>query len=1128
MPSVHSIHQCGRIMMSKHRISKIIFVVVICMVFGITALAQTAQITGRISDQGGAVIQNAKVTVTNEGNGFKRETTSNDEGNFVVPSLLPSSYQVSIQKEGFKPILRMGLVLQVEQVARLDFTLLPGTVTDAVEVQSGTISLDTETSSIGQIVSQRQVTQLPLNGRNFLSLLFLNGGTVEVNGEQGTMRQGAGNAISINGSRPTSNNYLLDGTSNTDTSLGTPAAILSVDAIQEFKEQTGTYSAEYGFSANQVNIVSKTGTNDLHGSVFWFGRNDALDANNFFNNARGIKKNKLRQNQYGFVAGGPVFIPKLYNGRNKSFWLANFEGYKRTLGFSNLLTVPTPDQLAGRFTTAIIDPLTGVQFPNNTIPQNRFSRMARLLATSKFFPAPNFSGTGGNYIQNRNLPLNQNQYTIRGDQQLGRFGSVFGRFTNADYTNTTVGNTTELGDRFFIQKTRNWQISHTIPLSSVLVNQFRLGHIEARADENGPAAPQSDIDPLRITGVFTGIPDIQRTYPSVVFAGVGAGLAGGGSAVNDYTTSYQPMWDISNTTTWIRGNHTLNFGANFRKWSLQRDLANDFLGEFTYSGFFTGNGTREHAIADFLLGHYSGATTFQPAGFGVAGKVGNPRQFNFWYLAPYIQNDWKVNQRLTLNLGLRYDFRTVPTESNDRMGWRDPSNPRGGLLVADKKLVESGIVGDQSYYKFAGRRNPADASKKAFAPRFGFALRPFSDDKTVLRGGYGIFFDSAELREIDGAADIFPYVSRGNYTQTLGQANLITTDSLFPDFASAKVATPAANTFLAVNISPEPRNPYVQQWSLGVQRLFTQKITLELNYIGTKGTHLLMRRNIAQALPPANPALCAVSPTAGDCPIASRKPFPNFGTYIDSDWSGNSSYNAFNAKVEHRSNSMLFTMVYTWAKSIDSKSAAAGIGNDVSGWQGFLNNADVRRDRGRSEFDVDHRLVSSLVYELPIGRGRKFGANLPKVVDVVVGGWQFNTIATFQAGFPISISAADRGGLNDTFNANRADLVGTPRLTKTLSQWFDISAFRQPATGFLGTSGRSILRAPGINNWDIGLFKNFAITEKVSFQFRFESFNAFNHTQWGVPVRNVVDPNFGRIMTARAARINQLGAKFVF
>ena len=333
---------------------------------------------------------------------------------------------------------------------------------------------------MGQIVSQRQVTQLPLNGRNYLQLLFLNGGTVETSGEQGSMRQGAGNAISINGARPTSNNYLLDGTSNTDTALGTPSAILSVDAIQEFKEQTGTYSAEYGFSANQVNVVSKTGTNDLHGSAFWFGRNDALDANTYFNNAiprpaDGSRwagtKNKLRQNQYGFVAGGPVWIPKAYNGRNRSFWLVNFEGQKTIRGQTDPLMVPTSDQLAGRFTSEIIDPITKEKFQGNTIPTSRFSRLAQLAISKKFFPAPNFSSPtyNNNYIRYRDLPLDAKQFTLRGDQQLGKWGTVFGRYTQSDYTNTVIGNTTELGDVFFVQKSRNWQITHTLPARSTLV-----------------------------------------------------------------------------------------------------------------------------------------------------------------------------------------------------------------------------------------------------------------------------------------------------------------------------------------------------------------------------------------------------------------------------------------------------------------------------------------------------------------------------------------------------------------------------------------------------------------------------------------------------------------------------------
>src|SRR5215510_13784672 len=710
----------------------------------VTAIAQTAtgQITGAVKDANGAVLAKAKVKVNNSLTGLTRETTTNEEGGYVFPLLPVGVYSVTVEHQGFRSARKSNVSINVDQIVRADFDLTVGDVSAVVEVESGAVALDTETASMGQIVSQRQVTQLPLNGRNFLQLLFLGAGAVQTEGEQGTMRQGAGNAISINGSRPTSNNYLLDGTSNTDTALGTPAAILSVDAIQEFKEQTSTYSAEYGFSANQVNIVSKRGTNDLHGTLFWFGRNDAFDANNFFNNARNVPKTKLRQNQYGFVAGGPVWIPKLYNGRNRSFFLVNYEGYDQTRGQADLQIVPTPDQLAGRFTSTIIDPLTGQPFPNYVVPQNRWSRLAQ-LATKKYWPAPNSTDARGNYNRVRDLPLEQDQYTIRGDHELGRWGSLMGRYTNTDYSNVTLGSVNQFGDNNFVQQTRNWQVSHTLPIGANLVNVFRVGYIKATALQFGVAADSADVDALRLTGVFTELPDVQRMYPAVGWANAGSGLAGAGSAANDYTSSVQPMWDFSNTTTWIRGRHTLNFGANFRKWNLQRDLANDFLGQFTFSGFFTGNKTRDNAVADFLLGYFSNASVFQPAGFSVQGKTGNPREFNFLYFAPYFQDDWKVNSRLTLNLGLRWDFRTIPNETNDRMGWRDLSNPKGGLLVADKTLVEKGIVGDQSYYKFAGRRNPNDASKRVFAPRFGFAFRPFSDDKTVVRGGYGVFFDSA-------------------------------------------------------------------------------------------------------------------------------------------------------------------------------------------------------------------------------------------------------------------------------------------------------------------------------------------------------------------------------------------------
>jgi hypothetical protein len=1083
-----------------------------------TSWAQTAtgQITGTVTDSTGAALSGAKIKVTSELTGLSREATSNDKGAYSVPLLPVGTYLVTAEKESFKLAASAGNELKVDQVLRVDLSLEVGAMTETVQVTGRAIALDTETAGIGQVVTEKQVNDLPLNGRNFLQLLFLGNGAVQTEGEQGVMRQGAGDAISINGSRPTSNNYLLDGTSNTDTALGTPAAILSVDAIQEFKEQTATYSAEYGFSANQVNIVSKTGTNALHGTAFGFFRNDKLDAKGFFD----VQKQKLDQKQPGFVVGGPVLLPRMYDGRNKTFFLVNYEGLRRTIGTQSFNRVPLPSELNGQFTTPIIDPVTGQPFPNNTVPRDRYSRLANLALDKNYWPAPNANVPQGNYILQRDLPTETNQLTIRVDQQLGsRAGTVFGRYTQTDWTNTSIGTITELGDIFFVQKTHNWQVSHSMPISATLVNQFRLGYIGATANQEGFTAPQSDIDAAGLTGVFTGLGQGQRTYPALGFGGTGSDLAGAGSAVNDFQASYQPMWDLSNTTTWIRGRHTLNFGANYRSWSLQRDLANDFLGQFTFSGFFTGN-----AVADMLLGYYSGSSVFQPAGFSVEGRPGNPRQFNFKYFAPYIQDDWKLSSRVTLNLGLRYDFRTIPYESNDRMGWRDLSNPEGGLLVADKTLVDKGIVGDQSYYRYAGRRNPRDASKNAFAPRVGFAFRPTADDKMVIRGGYGFFWDSFEGREIDGAADIYPYVSRGNYTQSVGQtAALQTTDQLFPSFASLGAATPAANTFLAVSMSPEPRNPYVQQWSAGVQRQVWTNTIAEVNYIGTHGTHLLMRRNIAQALPydPANPL-----------PVDARKPFPNFQVYIDSDFSGDSTYHSINTKLERHTSSLVATVVYTWARSVDSKSAAAGIGaSGYNGWQGLLNNNDPEADHGRSDFDVDHRLVTSFVYNLPFGRGEKFAGDASGVKNALIGGWQVNGIATFQRGFPITIQANDAGGLNDSFGTNRADLVGDPSpggFSSSQDAWFNTAAFAQPAPGRFGSVGRNTLRGPGINNWDLAFFKNIEFPGNTRLQLRFESFNAFNHTQWSTVETNVASQNFGRVLGARPARINQIGLKFIF
>jgi len=1090
---------------------KMRLLVVLAAVLGVAATARaqsaTGQITGTVKDATGAVVPGVTVIVTSELTGSKREAISGKEGSFVIPLLPVSTYSVTASLQGFRPAKRTGVRLNVDQVVRVDLDLQTGGLTEAVEVQANAMAIDSETASVGQVITEKQITDLPLNGRSFISLLFLGAGAVEAEGEQGSMRQGAGNAISIMGSRPTSNNFMIDGTANIDTALGTPAAILSIDALDEFKEQTKTYSAEYGFSANQINIVSKSGTNEWHGALFGFMRKDGLDAKNFFD-PPSAKKPKLDQKQFGGVIRGPVI-------KDKTFFLVNYDGTRIDRGFSSFFRVPNPDELAGRFSTRVIDPTTGQPFPNNTIPSSRFSRLAKVALDNKWFPTPNSDSPLGNYSVVRTLPQKQNQATVRIDQDLGRFGRAFLRYTDTRYENRqTTGNVLDISDQIFVQNAKNWQVSHTWPIRNNVVNSFRFGRVWADAPLKPIACPQSAIDAAANTGLFQNIPDDQRNCPNIGIQG----YSGTGGPVNAYSASTQPMWDVSNTTTWITGNHTFNVGANYRRWWLQRDLATDFTGNFNFGGGFTLTGS---PVADFLLGYWTRAASFQPAGFSVPGHVGNPREMNFLYVAPYIQDDWKVSPKLTLNLGLRYDYRNVPYETNDHMGWRNLNYAPGGLLVADKTLVEKGVA-DGKYYQYAGRRSPDNPDRfKVFAPRLGFAYRPGSDEKTVVRGGYGRFYDSAEGREIDGAADIYPYVSRGIYSQTVNQTTPYqTTDQLFPSFSQQGVATPAANTFLAVSMSPQPRNPYVDEWSLGVQRQITNNTVAELNYVGSKGNNLLMRINIAQALEytPANPT------------VAGRKPYPNFGVYIDSTWSGTSKYNGLNAKIEHHGRALLATFAYTWSKSTDSKSAAAGIGaSQYNGWQGFLDNHNPGLDYGRSDFDVDHRAVASFVWNLPFGKGERYGNSASGATNAIIGGWQVNGIYIWQHGFPITIRAADVGNVFDSFGTNRANVSGDPNSGGgTIEKWFNTAAFSQPPLGQFGNSTRNMLRGPTINNLDLALFKNFDLARGARLQFRFESFNAFNHPNFVGVQTYLPDPAFGRLTSARPGRINQLGLKLIW
>jgi len=1172
-------------------------------------------ILGTVTDTAGAVVANARINVTNVATNVTNQTQTTWSGDFTVPFLPPGTYRVTVESSGFQKVITDSVTLLVGQQARVNVALKPGQVSETVEVQANSVSLDTDTAAVTQIVTPTQIEQLPVENRNFVSLLFLGAGAVQTNGEQGQMRQGEGNAISINGGRPTSNNYTLDGLINTDTALNTPAVILSQDAIQEFKIQSETYSAEYGFSANQVNLVTKSGTNQLHGTAFEFLRNDAFDAKAPLQQTLP----ELRQNQFGFVLGGPIYIPKVYDGRNKTFFMVNYEGWRIRNGFDQSnFTVPDPAQLNGDFSNSGLalpvqaggtcnpsvtpptpcmpmDPLTGAPFNNNQIPSSRFSLMAQQALALNMFPAPNCVGCGGpgfNYRLAATLPQTTDQQTYRLDQELGKFGKFFFRYTTASYDNTNINGSISLpfGIGVFNEKSESWMISHTKDIGSRVINNFRLGRLEPVSIQGGTPIDSSQVSTLGIGGVYPNLPAYARLFPTITLQ---APYTNAGSQVNDVTTSDIPTWQFSDTVSIIRGRHTLSTGFDYRRWLQRRDLSADFLGDFTYANDSianNGNGCPSsacgtgNAVADFLLGYYSGATTFQPGPFSPTNVAGNLNQYQFMYIAPFIQDDWKATSRLTLNLGLRWDYRSVPTEKDNKMFWFDRSNPLGGVCYADKALGTQTIsslggpiaLSGNGFYSYCGRPNPANGSKKPFAPRIGLAYR--LGDKTVLRGGYGIFFDSFETREIDDSGDIYPFVVRANDTPSADPTLPKLTDQMFPAVPLHQVSAAAdGGQFFAVIISERPHNPYVQQWSFSVQRELARNTTFEANYVGNKGTHLLNRVNVGAEPPPPNPAACDslsglpnAGPTnsAANCLFSQRAPYQNFTSilgFLDSEFNGYSSYNAGNFKIERRSSSMALLAAYTWAKSLDDKSAAAGVGSNGGGFSGHMNDLNPSLDYGPSDFDVNHRFVASMVYQLPLGRGKRFGNSMNKAADLALGGWQISTITTFQRGFPFSIVCNNNLLVMFSFD-NRCQQIGDPYPSgfhKDLNHWFNNTissgpapsgqdapgscvaanltgvAFCQTFNGQFGNSGRNILRGPGINNWDIGIGKDFKFTERVAFQFRAEAFNAFNHHQYGYdpftstaigsPVgNNPNNPGYGQVLAARPGRIVQFGGKIVF
>ena len=1057
--------------------------------FAATAAAQpSAKILGTVRDASGAVLQGASITATNIATGLERSTASSASGEYELPLLpITGRYDLSISKPGFQTYQLSGIELQVDQQARYDVTLAVGNITEKVQVTAEASIVNTEVGTIGQVIPNRTILDLPLNGRNFVQLAQLLPDVVL--GPSGA--QTGNTTIAVSGGRYGKTEFLLDGIGDSDQLFDGVVLTPSVDAIQEFKVQQNSFSAEYGRGDAVVNATIKGGTNEYHGSIFEFLRNNKLDARNFF--AR--QKDPYRQNQFGGSVGGPIV-------HDHTFFFLNYEGSRIRRGLTFNSVVPSAAFRQGDFSSLsaqIRDPLTGAPFAGNMIPKDSINPSTAYFL--QFVPPANTPQ--GTFVYSAPFSGNADQGNMRIDQRIGAKDSVFGRYSINNIDRFNPGSFPNQGGYTQGLRAQNAVLSETHLFSPTVVNELRLGYTRMK-NSNLPVGLGTNYTEQ------AGIHGFEQT--SLNFPGFPQLSISGFTGING--NAYQPiinptnMYEIVESVSIIRGRHTIKAGADLRKYDLSSTNSANSRGSFSFNGTYSGN-----AFADFLTGYpSSGARSFPRNFFGLY-----ETRYHF-----FVQDDWKVTPNLTLNLGLRYELNIQPTM---KLGQAADFDFVTGKWIVAKYNGSINLTTQQvAQYAYPQYQNQIVTADQAglpnkllyndyndWAPRIGVAWRPFGGNKTAVRGGYGIFYLLASGNNTVSTPIInVPFILDESKLQPTvnGRPTLPVQDLFQPFSVNTQFTTP-----LTYGLNVHMRTPYLHEWNVAVQRELVPNLSLEVAYVGNKGTHL--EEALPQNLAP---------PSATDLrPFQQRRPRPLLGTGQFYDNSGNSNFNALEARLEKRfSHGVSFLVGYMWGKAID-------VGSNDQGGNGADNPFNLRTMRGPSDLDIRHRLVASFGVELPIGRGRPIGNAMPRAADFIIGGWQLAGIATFQTGTPFTPGiSGDPANVGFTYG-RRPDVIGTGDVAqRTVDQWFNPGDFRVPAQYTIGNAGRNILRAPGVNNWDLSILKNFHFTERVYLQFRTEMFNAFNHTQLGTPAATIDLSTAGHIYSARDPRIMQFGAKVYF
>lgn len=1097
---------------------------------------ESATLTGSVTDPTGAAIAGATAVLVNEATNLELSTQTDSEGRYTFGALRPGSYRLKVSAPGFKQYLSSGLVLQVNQAARVDVQLSVGEVTEQVEVTAASPVLETESSARGAVIDRTKIIELPLNGRDYNQLALLSPGVLAPTPRLQSI--GFRGAFNVNGNRVFNNAFQLDGVDNTSYSnsfrgLNVQVVQPSIEALQEFKIQTNAYSAEFGRSSGAlINAVTRSGTNELHGSLYEFHRNDNLDASNFFANRAGLGKPFRLRNQFGGALGGPIV-------RDKTFFFGDYEGLRDRAGTVRFSSVPQPIWKQGLFATPIWNPYHPADMGEDfripaqpgcddgrgncwRIPPSLIDPVGRRVLD--VVPNPNtFSPTVDNNFVH--VPVDRNrtdQFDVRLDHNLSQRMNVFGRYSFVDTDFFRPAPRPGLAEGSFNDtfgtadlRSQGLAVGLTWTLTPTLISETRFGH--ARGDYNQLPPNYGSGCPEKLIGLKNAPTDetICGGLPVFNFPGGTLRRIGRTTSVPQFQTPRST--NFRESLSWIRGAHTLKFGGELLFVKTGVLDVGSLLGNFDFSGRFTGFNARwENALADLLLGFPSRYQQDSKTVFNL---------YQHLYFG-YVQDDWKITRRLTLNLGLRYEFAT-PTRERD-LQWAN-FDPVTRQFISAKQ----GSLRDEALVQ---------PDFNNWAPRVGFAWNVL--ERTVIRGGYGIFYNHTNRMGREGLLGFNPPFIILADAQIPGSAPLKATDAIFrlqdgipPGFVDIRRVNLATVARRAQD--PFQRTSYTQQYNFGIQREIMRDLAFDISYVGNRGLKLPAFRNLnhntfsfnAQGAPVVGPRMLDAVGLRGDI------------QYLENI--GISNYNSLQVKLERRfRQGLTFLASYTWGKALTNSvdhlsTSGAGNGVDVGVFREPQNPFNRRLEYGPAEFDVTHRFVFSGVWPMPFGRGRPVGRNWARAVDALLGGWEVSPIFTAQTGLGLTINqpqVVNIGGERRS-RPNRIANGTLPKDQRSVDRWFDTSAFvplsaTPGAPGFVpntifGNSGIGVVRGPGYVNLDFNLAKSFLITEKWSAQLRGEFFNALNRANFGVP-GVTTGAGFGQIVNANDARIIQFALKLRF